>query len=125
MKKSTKPILRLLCALAASWVGSTAICCAEAQAQTKPATTPAAPAGTTTYSFYQGIIFQPYPGTIPRAAVGSDGSTSTPAPYPIVEVPTPGLRQEGTTPRRNTTRRKISEETLPPVKRKRRVLPAK
>jgi hypothetical protein len=124
MNESTKPILRLLCTISASWVSAAVIGSREVQAQPKPAnppaTKPAATTVTTTYSFFQGLTFQPYPGTIPRAAIS--GENVTPALYPIVEVPTPGLVSESSTPRRNTVRRKPVEETPAPVRRRRRVV---
>jgi hypothetical protein len=124
MKKQTKPTLQLLCTILAIGLSAWEIAGVQAQ-QPKPSGAPTAkpapPIAVTTYSFFQGMTWQPFPGTIPRAAFGSGNSASS--LYPIVEVPTPGLATPGNLPRQNTTRRKVAEETPAPVRRRRRIKP--
>ena len=131
MYNHLKLLSRLSCGLIAGlWTGATAI---EVFAQPKPSApatvTPTAPAvppaiKSPTYTFFQGLTFSPFPGTIPRPAVGN--GTTAPPIFPIVEVPTPGLiaaKNSGTTPVVKRKKRLVTPEVEPPVRRRRRVIP--
>jgi hypothetical protein len=120
MHKYLKLLSKLSCGLAAGWLtGSTA-----AVAQPKPS--PPAPAAPPTvnypiYSFFQGLTFSPFPGTIPRPV----GGTSASPVFPLVEVPTPGLiaaKKPDTSPVVKRKKRMVTPETEQPVRRRRRVI---
>jgi hypothetical protein len=51
----------------------------------------------TTYQFFPGLLFPPFPGTLPQSAQGAATGTV----YPLVAVPTPGLRAAGPAPQVN------------------------
>ena len=124
MYKHLKLLSRLSAVLVAGlWTGVAAI---EAFAQPKPSVPPTAapPVIQPSYTFFQGLTFSPFPGTIPRPAVGN--GTTAPPIFPIVEVPTPGLiaaKNSGTTPVVKRKKRLVTPEVEPPVRRRRRVIP--
>jgi hypothetical protein len=105
MKKSLKPFsgLILLCL--------NGLLAENAFAQPKPIPT--------TYTFFQGLTFPPFPGTIPRPAYGN-GISAAPS-FPLVEVPTPGLETEPAPPVRRRRQRVVEEEPAQPVRRRRRI----
>jgi hypothetical protein len=130
MHKYLKLISRLSSGLVAGWLtGTTAI---EVVAQPKPSppatVPPTAPPAiknpTTSYSFFQGLTFSPFPGTIPRSAVGN--GIIAPPIFPLVEVPTPGLitaKKSGTAPVAKRKKKLVTSEAEQPVRRRRRVIP--
>jgi hypothetical protein len=126
MHKYLKLLNRLSCGLiAGSLTSATAI---EVVAQPKPSP-PAAPAAPPaikypSYSFFQGLTFSPFPGTIPRSPVGN--GTIAPPLFPLVQVPTPGLitaKKSGTAPVVKRKKRLVTPEAEQPVRRRRRVIP--
>jgi hypothetical protein len=130
MHKSFKLIRRLSCGVVASWL--TGVTALEVVAQPKPAApataAPIAPPAIKypVYSFFQGLTFSPFPGTIPRPAVGN--GISAPPIFPLVQVPTPGLiaiKKTGAAPVIKRKKRPVIQETEQPVRRRRRVIPKK
>jgi hypothetical protein len=126
MHKYLKLLSRLSGGLVAGWLtGATAI---EVVAQPKPSPPTAAPAAPPavrypSYSFFQGLTFSPFPGTIPRP-VGN--GTVAPPIFPLVEVPTPGLitaKKSDTTPTVKRKKKLVTPEAEQPVRRRRRVIP--
>jgi hypothetical protein len=124
MHKHLKLLSRLSCGLVAgSLTGAMAI---EVVAQPKPSS-PAAPAAPPaikypSYSFFQGLTFSPFPGTIPRPVGGNNASPI----FPLVEVPTPGLivaKKPGTSPVVKRRKKLVAPEAEQPVRRRRRVIP--
>jgi hypothetical protein len=74
------------------------------------------------YSFFQGLTFSPFPGTIPRPVGGNNASPI----FPLVEVPTPGLivaKKPGTSPVVKRRKKLVAPEAEQPVRRRRRVIP--
>jgi hypothetical protein len=128
MYKSSKLLRRLSCALTAGLLTGTAA--VEVVAQPKkpspPATAaPAAPPAIKypSYSFFQGLTFSPFPGTIPRPIITG---TIAPPVFPLIEVATPGLitaKKSGTTPVVKRKKKLVAPEPEQPVRRRRRVLP--
>jgi hypothetical protein len=123
MHKYFKLLSKLSCGLAAGWLtGATAV---EVLAQPKPSppATAAPPAiNYPSYSFFQGLTFSPFPGTIPRSA----GGTSASQIFPLVEVPTPGLiasKKSSTSPGIKKKKKLVTPEAEQPVRRRRRVIP--
>ncbi len=98
----------------------------EVVAQPKPLP-PAAPpaANSPSYSFFQGLTFSPFPGTIPRPVVNGDVNAAL--PFPLVQVPTPGLiaaKKPGTSSvvkKKN----KLAPDAERPVRRRRKIIPNK
>jgi hypothetical protein len=83
----------------------------------------AAMAETNPSPFFQGITFPIFPGTVPQPA-NVPGNTTAPV-YPIVEVPTPGLRkvQSNPRPRRNRVEENTDERPVRRRRQRRRVNP--
>jgi hypothetical protein len=76
------------------------------------------------YSFFQGLTFSPFPGTIPRPAFGN--GNNPPPVFPLVEVSTPGLiaaKQPGTTPVVRRRKKLVISTIKQPARRLRRVIP--
>jgi hypothetical protein len=73
--------------------------------------------------FFQGITFPIFPGTVPQPA-NVPGNTTAPV-YPLVEVPTPGLRtvQSNPRPRRNRVENNSEERPVRRRRQRRRVNP--
>jgi hypothetical protein len=125
MHKYLKLLSRLSCGLVAGWLtGATAV---EVIAQPKPSlpTTATPPAvNYPNYSFFQGLTFSPFPGTIPRPVLNG-GINASPI-FPLVEVPTPGLiavKKPGTLPVLKRKRQLVAPEAEQPVRRRRRIVP--
>jgi hypothetical protein len=122
MHKYLKLISRLAGGLIAGCLTSTMV--AEVAAQPSPPT-PAAPTVTyPIYSFFQGLTFAPFPGTIPRP-VGNGGTSNAPI-FPLVEVPTPGLiatKNPGTSSVVKRKKKLVTPEAGQPTRRRRRVIP--
>jgi hypothetical protein len=126
MNKSLKQFVSISCFLTTGLLTGV-----ETFAQTKPAATPT-PATPPAYSFFQGLTFPPYPGTIPRPAF-STGSSGAPI-YPIVEVPTPNNdrkrsrtnREQEPTPAVRRRKPRVQQQPEPPekpIRRRRRAVP--
>jgi hypothetical protein len=127
MNKSPKLLRRLSCGLTAGLLTSVAAIEVVAQPKPSPPATaaPAAPPAikSPSYSFFQGLTFSPFPGTIPRPVI--NGTTAPPI-FPLVEVPTPGLltaKKSGTTPVVKRKKKLVVPEPEQPVRRRRRVIP--
>jgi hypothetical protein len=128
MNKSLKLLSRLSWGLWAAGLTSTDAFSAIA-VETKPPATPDTSAPpvvmlSPTYSFFQGLTFAPFPGTIPRPAFGS--GTSTPPIFPLVEVTTPGLiatQGSGPVPVIKKKKKLVVPAVELPVRRRRRVIP--
>jgi hypothetical protein len=131
MHKNFNLLSKILSGLVAgSLTGGAAI---EAFAQPKPPvpatvapTTPVAPPAVNypIYSFFQGLTFAPFPGTIPRPAVGN--GNSAPPVFPLVEVITPGLiatKKPDLVPVVKRKKKLVISEQTQPVRRKRKLLP--
>jgi hypothetical protein len=120
MHKYLKLFSRLSCGLVASWL--TDVMAVVAQPKPYPPATTAPPVVTyPIYSFFQGLTFSPFPGTIPRP-VGGNGASPI---FPLVEVPTPGLiaiKKPGTAPVIKRKKRLVAPEAEQPVRRRRRVI---
>jgi hypothetical protein len=128
MNKSLKQFVSISCFLTAGLLTGV-----EAFAQTKPSPTPTpTPATPPAYSFFQGLTFPPYPGTIPRPAF-SAGSSAAPI-YPIVEVPTPNNgrkrsrtnREQEPAPEVRRRKPRVQQQPEPPekpIRRRRRAVP--
>jgi hypothetical protein len=77
----------------------------------------AALAQSKTSPFFQGITFPVFPGTVPQPA---SGNNPPPTPiYPLVEVPTPGLRTGQATGRSGRRNRAEPATDEQPVRRRR------
>jgi hypothetical protein len=126
MHKYLKLLSRLSCGLIAGSLTSTMVL-EEVVAQPKPSppVTAAPPAiNYPSYSFFQGLNFSPFPGTIPRSALGN--GTIAPPIFPLVQVSTPGLvtaKKPGTTPVVKRKKKVVTPEAEQPVRRRRRVIP--
>jgi hypothetical protein len=122
MYKYLKLLSRLSCGLVAGWLTSTAAAEVGAQPKPFPPTTTAPPSTNyPNYSFFQGLTFSPFPGTIPRPV----GGNTSPI-FPLVEVPTPGLitaKKPGTTPVVKRKKKLVIPEAEQPVRRRRRAIP--
>jgi hypothetical protein len=129
MNKSLKQFVSISCFLTTGLLTGGLLTGVEAFAQTKPAPAPATPP---TYSFFQGLTFPPYPGTIPRPAF-STGSSAAPI-YPIVEVPTPNNsrkrsrtnREQEPAPAVRRKKPRVQQQPEPtekPIRRRRRAVP--
>ncbi len=127
MRKYFKLLNKLSCGLTAVCLtGATA---AEVLAQ--PNTPAAMPPAISypNYSFFQGLTFLPFPGTIPRPVVNGNISSI----FPLVQVPTPGLitaKQPGASaikkPGAVAVKRKkrlVTPAAEQPVRRRRRIVP--
>jgi hypothetical protein len=125
MHKYLKLLSRISCGLVggglvAGWL--TGAMAAEVVAQPKPPTTAPPAVNYPSYSFFQGLTFAPFPGTIPRPVLNG-GINASPV-FPLVEVPTPGLIAAKTPGKVPVVKRKkklvIPEQ---PVRMRRRVAP--
>jgi hypothetical protein len=127
MNKSLKLRCRLSCGLATGLL--TSAIAIDVVAQPKPSppaiAAPAAPPAIKypNYSFFQGLTFSPFPGTIPKPVVNG---TSAPPTFPLVEVPTPGpiaAKKSGITPAIKKKKKLVTPEAEQPGRRRRRVIP--
>jgi hypothetical protein len=124
MHKYFKLLSRFSGGLMAGWLTSTTAVFAQPKPSSPP-TTAAPPAiNYPSYSFFQGLTFSPFPGTIPRP-VANGGINASPV-FPLVEVPTPGLiaaKKPGTSPVVKRKKKLVTPEVEQPVRRRRRVIP--
>jgi hypothetical protein len=121
MHKYFKLLSKLSCGLVAGWLTGTTAVEVVAQPKPSPPATAVPPAiNYPVYSFFQGLTFSPFPGTIPRPV----GGATSPI-FPLVEVPTPGLiaaKKPGTLPVAKRKKKLVAPEAEQPVRRRRRVI---
>lgn len=121
MNKSFKLLSQLFCGVVTSCLTSTAVLSAEPKppSSTNTLSIPSA-SKSPNYSFFPGLTFSIFPGTVPRPAFAT--GTITPPAFPLVEVLTPGMgvaQRSGTVPIVRKRKRPVVEEPEPRVRRRR------